>query len=84
VAGNDEVMAIRNRVETLLKNEHERVVFQEFFEWELKPRQIYERHPTLFQNALEVSRIKRNLLDRLGRDPILKTLWHEYEPQADA
>jgi DNA-directed RNA polymerase specialized sigma24 family protein len=55
-----------------LKGERERVVFESTYHYELPPREIYERHPGLFANVREVSRVKENLLKRLRRDQDLE------------
>jgi hypothetical protein len=44
----------------------ERVVFLSFAR-DLKPAQIAERHPNLFDGVADVYRIKRNVIDRLRR-----------------
>jgi len=44
------------------------------FEWDLKPREIFDLHPGRFQDVQEVYRLKRNLLERLSRDPQVAAL----------
>lgn len=56
----------------------ERIIFQEYFEWGIPPRGIYKRHQELFDSTQEVSRVKRNMLDRLYRDPIIQRLWKDF------
>ena len=63
------------QVLTRLKGERERVVFESSYHYDLPPREIYERHPALFANVREVSRVKENLLKRLRRDQDLKKWW---------
>ena len=41
---------------------------------DLKPRQIVDQHPEVFPDVSEVYRIKRNLFDRLRRNPILRAM----------
>lgn len=55
-------------------DEKERLVFMSTFEWDLKPRQIYASYAQQFADVQEVYRLKRNLLERLGRDPALQSL----------
>ena len=38
----------------------------------LRPREIRERYPSQFPNASAVYRIKRNLVERLRRDPEIR------------
>lgn len=40
---------------------------------DLKPREIYAWHPELFASVAEVYRIKRNLVERLRRNPAIQT-----------
>jgi DNA-directed RNA polymerase specialized sigma24 family protein len=58
-----------------LKGERERVVFESSYYDALPPREIYARHPGLFANVQEVSRVKENLLKRLRRDQDLRKWW---------
>ena len=56
----------------LMRNEKEVIVLKYSFLYELKPSQIYADNPDRFESLDEVYRIKRNLLNRLGRNPALK------------
>jgi len=38
----------------------------------IKPREVFERHPDRFATVADVYRVKRNLLDRLRRNPALR------------
>lgn len=69
--------AIFRRIGALLKNEKEQIVFVECFEWNLKPRNVHKRHLDIFQEPLEISRIKRNLIERFGRDPYLESIYED-------
>jgi len=55
-------------------NDAERVVVTCSFVAGLKPRQIYAAHRDLFASVKEVYLVKRNVLDRLRRDPELHGL----------
>lgn len=39
---------------------------------DLKPREVQERHPELYESVDDVYRIKRNVLDRLRRNPRIR------------
>jgi DNA-directed RNA polymerase specialized sigma24 family protein len=57
-----------------LQNEAERVVISCTFVLGMKPREIYERHPALFEDVNRVYRHKRNVLERLARVEALREL----------
>jgi hypothetical protein len=57
--------------------EQERTVLNESFMMDLPPRDIQARHPDLFANVNEVYSAKRNLLNRLQRNPDLQRLHRE-------
>ena len=59
-------------VETLLHSDIERIVMYLSFVVGMKPKAIYARHPDLFCSVQEVYAIKRNVLERLSRDPGLR------------
>jgi hypothetical protein len=40
-----------------------------------KPRDVFARYPELFASVADVYRVKRNLLDRLRRNPAVQALW---------
>ena len=50
-----------------LQNEAEETVVHLSFARDLKPAEIFERHPELFASVEDVYRIRRNVLDRLRR-----------------
>lgn len=54
------------------QDEAERLVAHDSFVLDLKPGEIHERHPRHFASAAEVYRVKRNLLDRLRRNPAIR------------
>jgi DNA-directed RNA polymerase specialized sigma24 family protein len=56
----------------LLQDDKELIVLKCSFLYDLKPSQIYAANPDRFENLDEVYRVKRNLLNRLRRNPILR------------
>jgi len=54
------------------QDDAERLIAHESFILALKPSEIRERHPQHFVSTDEVYRIKRNLLDRLRRNPVIR------------
>lgn len=54
------------------QGEAERLVALESFSLNLKPGEIHERHPQHFTDTADVYRVKRNLLDRLRRNPAIR------------
>src|SRR5207249_8057842 len=52
-----------------LQDEAEEVVAYLSFARELKPSEIFDRHPRLYASVADVYRIKRNLIERLRRNP---------------
>jgi DNA-directed RNA polymerase specialized sigma24 family protein len=59
--------------------EQERTVLAESFVLDLPPRAIQARHPELFASITDVYSAKRNLLNRLQRNPDLKRLHQEMQ-----
>lgn len=57
-----------------LRDEAERIVARLCLALDLKPREVYERHPERFASVADVYRVKRNLLDRLRRSPAIRAL----------
>lgn len=55
-------------------DERDRLLAREMFVAGVKPRDIAARHPDVFPDVSEVYRVKRNLLDRLRRHPILRNM----------
>jgi DNA-directed RNA polymerase specialized sigma24 family protein len=60
------------------QTEQERVVLTESFVYDLPPRAILARHPALFADADAIYTIKRNLIDRLKRNPEMRRLYQEW------
>jgi hypothetical protein len=52
-----------------LQSEAERMVAFLSFGRDLKPSEIFNRHPTLYESVADVYRVKRNVLERLRRSP---------------
>jgi hypothetical protein len=50
-----------------LQDEAEQVVAYQSFARDLKPAEIFERHPRLYESVADVYRIKRNIVERLRR-----------------
>jgi DNA-directed RNA polymerase specialized sigma24 family protein len=61
-------------IESRLRSEAERVVLHRSFVLGMKPGDIYSGRPDLFRTVGEVYALKRNLLERLGRDVELRRL----------
>lgn len=55
-----------------MQDEAERRAAYLCFVLDLKPRAVWERHPELYATVDDVYRIKRNLLDRLRRNPRIR------------
>lgn len=59
-------------VTNLTKNEDERIVLRHSYLYNHKPSQIYAAYPNRFESPDEVYQIKRNLLSRLRRNPLVR------------
>ncbi|GAB4528563.1 MAG: sigma-70 family RNA polymerase sigma factor [Anaerolineae bacterium] len=57
---------------SLTKNEKERSILRYSFLYNQKPSEIYAANPGRFESLNEVYQIKRNLLNRLRRNPTLR------------
>jgi hypothetical protein len=55
-------------VSARLKNEKERRVMYGLYVLGLKPRELHAQHPDLFRNAVEIYRVRENVIARLQRD----------------
>ncbi len=66
---------IWQHVVSVLKNDQERIVAEDFLIYDLKPREIYARHPEEFSGVSQVRRIKENLMARLRRDKQLSRIF---------
>ena len=65
--------ALWETINAALHDDAERHVASLCFVLGLKPREICDRHPDLFPTVGDVYRVKRNLLDRLRRNPEILT-----------
>lgn len=61
-------------IDGLLHSQAERAVVRGSFVLGMKPGDIYDRHPDLFENVNSVYSVKRNVLTRLGRNPELRRM----------
>lgn len=68
LAGND----LWDAIAAEMQDEAERRTAYLCFVLDLKPREVQERHPELYATVDDVYRIKRNLLDRLRRNPHIR------------
>jgi DNA-directed RNA polymerase specialized sigma24 family protein len=59
-------------VQSNLKDERERVLFELMYRFDLAPREIHMERPSLFPETRTVYRVKENLLKRLRRTPELQ------------
>jgi hypothetical protein len=55
-----------------VQDDAEREVAHLSFARDLKPAEIFDRHPQLFDSVADVYRIKRNLIERLRRSPEIR------------
>jgi hypothetical protein len=60
-----------------LQDEPERVVAYLSFARDLKPAEIYRRHPSLYDSVADVYRVKRNVIERLRRSPQVRAFLAE-------
>jgi len=63
-------------VTKLTQDEREIIVLRYSFVYDLKPAQIYAAHPDQFESLEELYRVKRNLLNRLRRNQMLRQFLH--------
>lgn len=59
-------------IDTCLRNDKERLVVRSLFLLQLKPGEIYARHPTLFHSVTEIYRLRDNARERLRRCAALR------------
>lgn len=69
--GREELWRI---VEATTVDDQERLVARLCFALDLKPREVYERYPERYVSVADVYRVKRNLLERLRRNPEVRAL----------
>jgi DNA-directed RNA polymerase specialized sigma24 family protein len=70
----EELWQLLNRA---VESQQDQVVLMENFVYGLPPRRILRRHPTLFDDVMEVYAAQRNLKARLQRNSELRRLWEE-------
>ncbi len=66
---------IWDMIETRIRNQKEKIVFNCCYALDMKPREIYEEYPQLFRDVKEIYRIKENILARLRRDKELQSFF---------
>lgn len=71
-----------NAVNARLKDSRERLVIRGLFVYGMKPAELLGRHPKAFRDVKEIYSIRENVMDRLARDPQLKSFADQGE-QAD-
>src|SRR5215210_3760781 len=71
-AGEVAVQELWRAIDGELHDEAERTVAHLCLVLDLKPREVYERHPDRFADVADIYRVKRNLLERLRRSPAIR------------
>jgi DNA-directed RNA polymerase specialized sigma24 family protein len=66
--------SVREAVNARLQDEKERLVVHCLFELDLKPKAIYAQFPDVFHDVREIYLVRQVVLERLSRDPVLKSL----------
>jgi hypothetical protein len=77
VLQNNVRLAFWRQVLKIVTSDLERVVLRETFVLALPPRQIFVRHPDLFEDVALVYALKRNLVNRLVRSRELRRLYED-------
>jgi hypothetical protein len=72
--------ALRRDILSRLQGEEERTVALLSWAYDLPPRQILAQRPDLFGTIEHIYRVKRNLVDRLWRDPRMQHLLAPHRP----
>ena len=72
-----EVGTLERAILNRLQNETEAVVATLSWKYGLRPREIQRHRPDLFTGVSQVYRVKRNILNRLLRDPYIQWLRQE-------
>jgi DNA-directed RNA polymerase specialized sigma24 family protein len=73
-AEREERHEVWRAVARALPDERARTVVYLSFACDLPPRTIHARHPALFASVADVYRVKREALERLGRNPAVRQL----------
>lgn len=77
MADKDANLALWQWIEQQCKNEKEQTAVYGTFVLDLKPRQIAQEFPHVFNNPAEVSRVKDNLIARLRRNPDINQFFED-------
>lgn len=79
-SGQDTIRAeFWNTVNARLKDNKERMVIRSLFVYGMKPAELLTQHPKTFRDVKEIYSIRENVVDRLARDPQLKTFVEQDE-----
>ena len=78
IASDGDSFTVGSLSPDLSDNDRERLVVYASFSLGLKPRELCAQYGDQFANVRDVYRIKQNVLERLRRDPELKTILGEY------
>jgi hypothetical protein len=73
VAANHQRTRFWAWLQTRLKDEQERTVMYGCFVLDMKPRELCDAHQQTFTTVADVYRIKQNVLERLRRDPEVRS-----------
>lgn len=71
---DDERTLLWQRVEAVARTEAEQILLDACFNMDLPPRRILEAYPDHFHEIQDIYRIKRNLLNRLRNDSVLRDI----------
>lgn len=74
VVNQAKASALEWLVKQQARNETENIVLTLSWFYDLPPREIYAQYPRLFESVQQVYKIKRNILNRLLRNPDIKKL----------
>ena len=72
VSSRLDAAALWGAVREALPDDTDRLVAQLSFIGALTPREIFARHRDRFETVNDVYRVKRNLMERLRRDPLVR------------
>lgn len=70
-----EQQALWSSVNSRMKNDKERAVLYGSFVLGLKPQELHEAYPNLFNDIDEIYLVKQNIITRLRRDPEFRNLF---------
>lgn len=75
---------LKERLDELLENPIERLVFELRFECNVKPQEIFASYPDLFPIYQDVATVIQRLTRRLRKDPVLQNLHSPRQKPTDA